>query len=347
MKIAFFHATLPEPGRKVGGVEVFVHRLATQLSRRGHDVTLFTFTDAPKHAIYNATKLRPSRLSASALGRMIAVPLMLNTIDFSQFDILHLHGDDWFYVRRTLPTIRTFYGSSLLEAINSDRWLRRARQAITYPLELLSSRMANASYSIADQGMPFYRLNGVLPCGVEIPTSEPIGKTEHPTILFVGTWLGRKRGAFLEQKFREVVLPAFPNAELWMVSDQCNPSPQVKFIRFPDDDELVALYQRSWIFCLPSTYEGFGIPYIEAMANGSVVVATPNPGSQYVLQHGRSGVIASDAELGATLLEVIVDKHFRDAMAVRGRTRALEFSWVKIVEQHERAYNDIAARDTT
>ena len=41
------------------------------------------------------------------------------------------------------------------------------------------------------------------------------------------------------------------------------------------DAELVDLYRSSWLFCLPSSYEGFGIPYAEAMANGCPVVATP------------------------------------------------------------------------
>lgn len=39
-------------------------------------------------------------------------------------------------------------------------------------------------------------------------------------------------------------------------------------------ERLTEFYRRAWLFCLPSSYEGFGVPYIEAMASGTAVVAT-------------------------------------------------------------------------
>ncbi len=52
-------------------------------------------------------------------------------------------------------------------------------------------------------------------------------------------------------------------------------------------EKLCELYQRAWILCLPSTYEGFGVPYIEAMASGTVAVASPNPGAKEILDNGK------------------------------------------------------------
>src|SRR5205807_260622 len=126
------------------------------------------------------------------------------------------------------------------------------------------------------------------------------GRTEHPTILFVGTWEGRKRGAFLADRFATDVLTRHPRARLMMVSDRCADQPGLTWIRFPSDEELSRLYRSSWLFCMPSTYEGFGMPYLEAMGHGLPVVATPNPGSRFLLQ-GGAGVLASDSVLGPTL----------------------------------------------
>ena len=58
-----------------------------------------------------------------------------------------------------------------------------------------------------------------------------------------------------------------------------------------DSEKLSELYSAAWIFCLPSSYEGFGRPYVEAMAAGTPVVATPNPGAMEVLENGRFGLI--------------------------------------------------------
>ncbi len=55
------------------------------------------------------------------------------------------------------------------------------------------------------------------------------------------------------------------------------------------DDELADEYGRAWVFCLPSSYEGFGIPYAEAMTAGLPVVATPNVGARYVTDEGAVG----------------------------------------------------------
>ncbi len=338
MRIALFHSTLPGSGRKVGGVEVQVNRLAIRLSERGHQVTVFSFFDAPSSARYRHRKLRPAICGRNPLARMIAVPLLLNLTDFSEFDILHLHGDDWFFLRRRIPTVRTFYGSALYEAVAATNWRRRFRQAVTFPLELIASRLATASFSIADHGMPLYRLDGVLPIGVELPVSELAPKSPMPSILFVGTWSGRKRGAFLEQEFRERVLPEHPEAELWMVSDWCRESDRVKWIRFPDDAALQCLYQRAWLFCMPSTYEGFGIPYIEAMANGTPVITTSNPGARYVLADGLNGIIVEDDLLGPTLGGALDNAELRRSMGLSGRRRAEMFSWERAVAEHESAY---------
>jgi glycosyltransferase involved in cell wall biosynthesis len=159
-------------------------------------------------------------------------------------------------------------------------------------------------------------------------------------VLFVGTWDGRKRGRFLHELFRTAIRPAMPDAELWMVSDECEPGEGVTHFAAPDDDLLLSLYRRAWVFCLPSTYEGFGIPYLEAMASGAAVVSTRNPGAQYVTRDGEAGLLVGDAELGAAVLGLLRDSKSRTALASRGRLVAKDFSWEAAVHAHEHAYYD-------
>ena len=115
-------------------------------------------------------------------------------------------------------------------------------------------------------------------------------------------------------------------------------------MRYPSDEELSALYSRAWIFCLPSTYEGFGLPYVEAMAHGTPVVATPNPGSRLIIGDTHCGVIAGDDELGGALSGLLVEAERRAALAEAGLRRANDFSWDTTCAAHERAFETAIER---
>ena len=346
MRVGLFHTTLPEPGRKVGGVELFVHRLAGQLAGRGHKVTMFTVAGrAPDGARYALRHIgRPA--TDSRLGRLTLTPLALNRVDWSGLDVLSLHGDDWFFVRRPLPTVRSFHGSALYEARTATSMPRAISQRLAYAGELLASRLADRAYTSAAQMPSAYRLHGRLALAAD-PPAQPPGdaqpRSAHPSLLFVGTWEGRKRGRFLRDLFVREVLPAIPQAELWMVSDRCEESASVRWMRHPADAELSALYRRAWLCCLPSTYEGFGLPYLEAMLHGTAVIASPNSGAQWVTDGGRAGVLASDGELGAQIVRLLGDEDLRARYAAAGLERADAFSWERTCAEHERAFADAIA----
>jgi glycosyltransferase involved in cell wall biosynthesis len=254
-----------------------------------------------------------------------------------------LHGDDWLYVRRSLPTVRTFYGSALDEARTATRWRRRYGQLVFFALELLASRMATTTYGLIPGDGRWYGTSGSLGCGVDIDGATA-ARSPHPSILFVGTWHGRKRGRLLATAFSEYVRPRLTNAELIMVSDDVPPTPGVTQVRHPTDAELRELYSQSWVFCLPSAYEGLGIPYLEAMAAGTPVLATHNPGANYLLDGGRYGELVEPSDLGRVLLELLTDSERRDRLSKLGIERATAFSWDNVCETYEAAYRDAIAR---
>ena len=343
LRIGFFTSSLPQSHRKPPGVDVFVDRLAEQLARRGHQVSVFTYSPPAGPRAYELRALKPGVTATSRLRRMLVAPAALNALDTAGLDVLHLHGDDWFYFRRRLPTVRTFYGSALYEARYATRARRRASQYATYGLELLASRLATRSYGLIPGDGPGYRMAGHLSLAFEMPAAEGFDRSGPPTVLFVGTWTGRKRGSLLHDRFLREVLPQVPEARLVMVSDHCEPGPNVRWVPRPTDDELAELYSSASIFCLPSSYEGFGLPYLEAMAHGTPVVATSNPGSQFVLGGGRYGMLVNDDQLGGRIASLLSDQEARSAMAEAGRRRASEFGWTDLLDRHERAYRDAIA----
>jgi phosphatidylinositol alpha-mannosyltransferase len=336
--IAHYHSYLPRAGLKPGGVQVLVDRLGAALVERGHRVTVFTYRPPGEPRPYEVRALRPAWASDVLVLRHYALPWLFNLRPFgSGFDVAHLHGDDWFYLRRRLPTVRTFYGSALMESLTATSLKRRLNQAVIFRLERLAAARADAIYGVGPDSRYLYAADGILSCDVPRPTTPP-DPAPDPTILFVGTWKGRKRGSLLHEVFQREVRPALPNARLWMVSDVAEPGPGVVHFPHPSDAELARLFARAWTFCLPSSYEGLGIPYLEAMANGVPVVATPNPGADHVLDGGRRGRIVEPRDLGATLLRLLTDDDERAAVAAAGRARAADFAWDRLLDDYEDAY---------
>lgn len=338
LRIGMFSSSLPEPHRKPGGVDVLVDRVSRRLADRGHEVRVFSYSPRPAGARYDHVGLRPRRLATSRTGRAAIAPLLLNRMDTDGLDVLHLHGDDWLYVRRPLPTVRTFYGSALDEARTATRPRRRASQLVIFLLEVLASRLATATYALTPERDGVYRPRGALGCGVELRPAAADDRAAEPTVLFVGTWSGRKRGRLLARAFAEEILPRHPTAQLVMVSDRVEAGPGVRWIDRPGDEQLEELYRSAWLFCLPSAYEGLGIPYLEAMAHGTPVVATPNPGAEHLLAKG-AGVVTPPERLGRTLADLLDDPARRGQLARRALERAAAFDWDTVCAQYERAYH--------
>jgi len=202
MRIAFYHYSLPQAGRKPGGVEVFVDRLADALVRSGHEVTVFTYARPSEPRSYAIELLRPARAARSALLRQYVASWQFNVRPFDRsFDVVHLHGDDWFFWRRKLPSVRTFYGSAVFEAATATSWKRRLNSSVIFVLELVAARRADAVYGIGADSRALFAADGVLGLGVhDVAETSPHDETSPPVILFVGTWEGRKRGRMLRTR---------------------------------------------------------------------------------------------------------------------------------------------------
>ena len=339
-----FHATLPEPGRKLGGVELTVHRLANALVQHQQvDVTMFSSCSKPHDAVYAHMLFARGALRKRAL-RLSMGPCALNFTDFRGFDLLHLHGDDWFFVDRSLPTVRTMHGSALQEARTASTMKRKLLQYAIYPLEHLSVRLASLPLAVGLETGRIYGIPDLSDNGVDLAQFRPRPKHDTPLIAFIGSWKGRKRGELAFKAFIEHVLPAFPQARLYMASDWAPEHPNVIAGGFPSDAELADWLARAWVFAYPSSYEGFGIPYIEALASGTAIVTTRNSGAEYVLDGGRFGEITTDADFGPALVSILSDHRRRHRLEKAGLQYVERFSWENVAAQHVKMYESLLQR---
>jgi glycosyltransferase involved in cell wall biosynthesis len=291
-------------------------------------------------------------------------------------DVLHTHGDDWLLgparwlhplvrwvdlsTRRpehhpghpsgpartpAPPVVRTFYGSALAEALASPALAHRLNHLVLYLTELVSALAATAVVAISRATQRhFPRVQHVIPPGVDLGTFRPgpaAARSAVPAVLFVGTLHGRKRGALVLRVFQDVVRPRLPQAELWMVCPEPVAAPGVVWLGKLPRAALVERYQRAWVVCLPSTYEGFGLPALEAMACGTPVVATPNPGACEVLDGGRYGLLVPAGALGHALVALLQDGAQHAALAAAGLARAAAYGWDTIAAAYEAVYYEV------
>jgi phosphatidyl-myo-inositol alpha-mannosyltransferase len=134
-----------------------------------------------------------------------------------------------------------------------------------------------------------------------------------------------------------------PNAVLRMVTQDAPARlPEgVEVLGRLSEAELADEYRRAWVFCLPSTYEGFGVPYAEAMTAALPVVATPNVGARFVTDEGRFGVLAPIESLGDRLADVLVDERLRTRLGEDGLARSAHFDMGRVVDEYERLYRGV------
>ncbi|MEO7180093.1 MAG: glycosyltransferase, partial [Gemmatimonadaceae bacterium] len=221
-RVLMFHTTLPEPGRKPGGVEVAVHRLANALVQIGVPVTVASLTAAPADARYQHRHLfaRWPWLRDSHLGRLVVLPMLLNRLDVNDADVVHFHGDDWFVARRPRATVRTLHGTALREAQQATRLLRRLEQYLLFPMERIAARLATISVAVGRDAAMVHGNTRVIGNGVDHALFRPGTKSDHARILYVGTWEGRKRGRWLYELFVEQIAPLRPDVELHFIADR-------------------------------------------------------------------------------------------------------------------------------
>jgi phosphatidylinositol alpha-mannosyltransferase len=341
MRISLVSYRLPLLGEKRGGVDHVAHDLADGLGRRGHQVTVWSYDPGPQGAAYVVRPLPWKRFVRSKLGLRISggyLGNLINILPEYEADLLIVNGDSLLLPLLRKPLIRIMHGSALGEALSATHPLRFILQLGVYPQELLTAFLQRGCVGVSCNSRrynPFLR--NIVPLGIDVARFAPdgSGKTAHPSILFVGTLRGRKRGEFLLELFRKQVRPKFSNAELIMVTEPGPVMEGVSYFTGISQDKLIGLYQKAWVYASPSRYEGFGIPYLEAMACGTPVVATPNPGSKELLGESEFGLLVSDAEFAEGLCKLLSDEDARIGFTASGLARAREYSLEKMLDRYE------------
>ena len=117
----------------------------------------------------------------------------------------------------------------------------------------------------------------------------------------------------------------------------------VKLLGFVPDDELNTLYSKSRGFIYPSTYEGFGLPGLEAMAAGTIALVSEIPVFKEIYQDKAIYFNPFDSNAIERAIKdvVLMDKARRQKMINTGKTFVKRYSWAKMAKETLEVYKSV------
>jgi glycosyltransferase involved in cell wall biosynthesis len=164
----------------------------------------------------------------------------------------------------------------------------------------------------------------VIPNGVD-ERFKPGPKKDYA--LVVGTKIARKNLAALSALDMEIV--AAGSARRYMKAESTN----IRELGYVPDDELPALYAGAQVLLMPSLYEGFGLPCLEAMASGTPVVAANRGALPETC--GDAALVVEPEDFAEAAVRATTTE--RERLIQAGLARAARFTWERTARETDQA----------
>lgn len=262
------------------------------------------------------------------------------------------------------PTLLIHHGSYEGYPPAFDRWTRlKARFAYTLSAHRATAVSTVSKYSQHDMAR-FYRMRpdriAVIPEGVDTGLFRPLDDPDRlrawrlsflgadvPYVAYVGKPTERRNLSALIRAFAMLKREGFPHRLAIVGADLPGTSPFRRVITelglehdvivrgHAGHDEMVLVYNAADLLVYPSSYEGFGMPVLEAMACGTPVIALDN--TAFPEFAGGVATLLPDAgveTLRAGMAALLRDPSRRARMRQDGVRRAAEYDWRLVTQRY-------------
>ena len=382
MRLAIVGAT-PDNARVAGGNDgcYDIARLANALAGRGHDVTVYTASPRAATAAEDY-QVVPLATDSGFDGPPEALMPQIGDIGRQLVDewsarppdAVHCHG--WAYGmasqlaanRRPVPTVQSFHGlGTMMRLPRDEAGTLETRIKIQTLLAKNATTVAAACtddlFELVRFGCPRTKIS-VVPAGITVD-EDSLGSAyasrgdAHEVVAIAS---GPARPDRLAEVVRAVA--ALPHTRLRIVDDGGEDQRDIHRIlalaetlglgdrcrvaTAGNDRELNAVLQSADVVVCPASYDAYGTVALQAMANGTAVVAAATGGMRDAVIPEVTGVLVPPANVDAlrrALKSILGQPVLREGMGLAGRSRARSrYSWDRIAIDAEVAYHDAATR---
>lgn len=363
-----------------GGVESFVRDLSTQLSARGHDVTVITsWYDRSLAEREEADGVHIIRVPLVATILRTPIPWGLKHIfERERFDIVHSHtpSPSFAYIparklmKSGVPTVVTYHCDSDIPSRMSSLFVRGVDRFVTRRIIQRSTKVLVTTKTYSSTSSNVWTIEPeIVPVSANTdrfhPDREDRARTRRKfnlegrkAVLFVGRLVRHKGVQFLIESMRylpdDCVLLIAGEGEysgtLGRIIRGLGVGGRVFMLGGVPDNLLPSLYRAADVVVVPSTarLEAFSIAAIESMASGTPVLVSNIPGVREVIEDGVHGLRSEPMDprnIADRLKELLSDEELRRRMGENGVKRAAEFSISSVAERMLSIYSGLLKSD--
>ncbi|MBU5590275.1 glycosyltransferase family 4 protein [Clostridium sp. MSJ-4] len=148
----------------------------------------------------------------------------------------------------------------------------------------------------------------------------------------------------LDEDYELVILGSLKDEGLSLLTlvEEMNIKSKVHFLGFVEEDMLPIFYNACQCFVYPSLYEGFGLPPLEAMSCGAIVISSNTTSiPEVVLDAGYLINPYDSLNISEAIFNVLSNEELRNELSLKAKKRAAEFSWSQTAKNTLEAYNKI------
>jgi len=354
-----------------GGVEKVIEGLNRNLKKKGHECTVLCLNRNPGKkerlkAIEEFDEASVERIGFANLHYYKLAPFSLKRL--KEFDVVHVHGLGFF--ADYLALTRLLHNKPLILSTHGGIFHTKDISFIKKAYFNLIGRLALKQFAkvvaVSSNDLKLFRKIVPEKKLVLIENAidfEKLQKTksnpETNNFLFVGR-LSKNKGLKELLKAFAVVKKEKPDFMLRIVGrefdltkkelqkeiNELGLEKNVMLLGEVTDKELDEAYGISGIFVSASSYEGFGISTVEAMAAGLIPILNDIPSFREFVS-GGNGFIADFSNSGKaaeTILQTMeLDRKERKELSRKARSFARGFGWEEKAKQHIRVYEGAAA----